>query len=134
MRRHHLYLLGLSVLLASGCENKQQEPAAHQEEPYTSSYAALDSMDAAPAPESTAVYEAPPAELAAPPPAAASSSDEVLAPVGGEVYVVQKGDTLYELARRFYKDQSRWRDIWEANKTRVPDPNKLRVGTKLIIP
>jgi nucleoid-associated protein YgaU len=47
---------------------------------------------------------------------------------------VQKGDTLYKVARRFYNDQSRWREIWEANKTRLPDPDKLPIGIKLIIP
>jgi nucleoid-associated protein YgaU len=61
-------------------------------------------------------------------------ADEPLAPIGGQVYTVQKGDTLYKLARRFYNDQSRWRDIWEANRNRIPDPDKIAVGMKLIIP
>ena len=26
------------------------------------------------------------------------------------------------------------RDIWEANKTRLPDPDQLQIGMKLIIP
>ncbi len=60
--------------------------------------------------------------------------DEPLSPAGGQVYTVQKGDSLYELARRFYNDQSRWREIWEANKNRLADPDKLQVGMKLIIP
>ena len=57
-----------------------------------------------------------------------------MSPAGGQVYTVQKGDSLYELARRFYNDQSRWREIWEANKNRLADPDKLQVGMKLIIP
>jgi len=66
-----------------------------------------------------------------------TANDEVLAPsdtAGSRTYTVQKGDTLYGLARKFYNDQARWKDIWEANRTRLSDPNKLSVGTKLIIP
>lgn len=53
---------------------------------------------------------------------------------GARTHVVQKGDTLYKLARQYYNDQSKWKDIWQANKTRVPNKDKLEVGTKLIIP
>ena len=60
--------------------------------------------------------------------------DEPFAPEGGGVYVVQKKDTLYDLSRRFYGDQSRWREIWDANRNRVPNPDQLPVGIKLIIP
>jgi len=126
MRPHALFLLGLSALLLAGCQNKNQEPAAHQEEPYTPSYTQLDTMDAAPVADTLTTYEPPPAEPA--------PSDEILDPVGGRVYTVQKGDTLYKLARRYYNDQARWRDIWEANKTRLRDPDQLQVGMKLIIP
>lgn len=133
MERHILFLLGLSVLLLSGCQSKSQQPAAHQEEPYTPGYTTLDTMDAAPASDTATTYEPPPAETTMLD-STGGTSDEILAPVGGRVYVVQKGDTLFKLARRFYNDQARWRDIWEANKTRVPDPDKLQTGMKLIIP
>lgn len=53
---------------------------------------------------------------------------------GARTHVVQKGDTLYKLARQYYNNQSKWKDIWEANKTRVPNKDKLEVGTRLIIP
>ena len=136
MRRHTLLLLGLSTLVLVGCEKKNEEASARQEEPYTPPYTSLDSMDAAAASDVDTTYESAPIETTetAPPQAVESGSDEVLAPVGADVYVVQKGDTLYKLARRFYSDQSRWRHIWEANKARLPDPDKLQVGMKLIIP
>jgi nucleoid-associated protein YgaU len=135
MRHGTLLLLALSVLVFVGCKNNKEQPAARSEEPYTPGYASLDSMDSAPAADTT--YEPPPPaatahDAAAQP--AVSEADEPLAPVGGQVYTVQKGDTLYKLARRFYNDQGRWRDIWEANKNRLADPNKLQVGMKLIIP
>jgi 5'-nucleotidase/UDP-sugar diphosphatase len=63
-----------------------------------------------------------------------SKPDEPLAPSGGKTYVTQKGDTLSKIAQKFYKDASKWKKIWEANKARIPNPDKLPVGTKLIIP
>lgn len=130
MKLHVPLLLGLALLVSAGCQNTTQQPAAHSEEPYTPSHASLDSMDTAPAADTILPYEPAPAETVTP----ASTSGEILEPVGGQVYTVQKGDTLYKLARRFYNDQSRWRDIWTANKAQIPDPNKLRVGMKLTIP
>lgn len=130
MRLTIVLSVACGVLFMSGCQQKTAQPVAHNEEPFTPSYAALDTLDAVPA----AAVPAEPTPAPAPADEAAETADEPLAPIGGEVYVVQKGDTLYKLARRFYDDQSRWRDIWEANKTRVPDPDKLQVGMKLIIP
>lgn len=49
-------------------------------------------------------------------------------------YVVQKGDTLSEIAEKFYKDSSKWKTIYNANKSKIADPKKLKVGTKLVIP
>lgn len=52
----------------------------------------------------------------------------------GNRHVVAKGDTLYSLARSYYNDQSKWRAIYEANRSAIPDPNKLKVGQELVIP
>jgi nucleoid-associated protein YgaU len=137
MRRHILFLLALSLLAFAGCESKNQQPAARQEEPYTPRHTTLDAMDAAPATDAAAPSERLPVEMTVdtqPPEPSGNESDELLVPAGAQVYTVQKGDTLYKVARRFYNDQSRWREIWEANKTRLPDPDKLPIGIKLIIP
>ena len=53
---------------------------------------------------------------------------------GGRSHTVQKGDTLYKLARTYYNDQHRWKDIYEANRAELGDPNKIRVGQRLVIP
>ncbi len=52
----------------------------------------------------------------------------------GRTHIIQKGDTLYGLARKYYNSASRWRDIHEANRNVIPDPNKLYVGKTLVIP
>jgi nucleoid-associated protein YgaU len=53
---------------------------------------------------------------------------------GSSTYIVKKGDTLSELSVKFYGTSTKWKKIWEANRTRVSDPKRLKVGTKLIIP
>jgi len=55
------------------------------------------------------------------------------APVG-QYHTVAKSDTLYSLARAYYGDARRWKDIYEANRAEVSDPNKIFVGQRLIIP
>jgi len=49
-------------------------------------------------------------------------------------YTVQPGDTLSDISLRIYKDGTRWREIYEANKAQIRDPRALRVGWKLKIP
>ncbi len=54
---------------------------------------------------------------------------------GGTMYVVKRKDTLYSIARAHYNgDASKWRLIYEANRDKIQDPNKIFVGTKLVIP
>ena len=49
-------------------------------------------------------------------------------------YAVSAGDTLSAIAKKFYGDANRWKDILEANKDAIKDPNAIRVGQELIIP
>jgi nucleoid-associated protein YgaU len=53
---------------------------------------------------------------------------------GGRSHTVQKKETLYAIARQYYNDQSRWKDIYEANRADISDPNRIRVGQRLVIP
>src|ERR1700682_785210 len=53
---------------------------------------------------------------------------------GNRTYVVQKGDTLFSIARTFYKSSSRWKEIRDANKAKVGDGTKLKPGATLVIP
>lgn len=51
-----------------------------------------------------------------------------------QYHTVTKGDTLYALARHYYSNQRRWKDIYEANRGRINDPNRIRIGQRLVIP
>ena len=43
-------------------------------------------------------------------------------------------DNLYNLAKKYYKDQTKWTKIYEANRDIIPDPHFLNIGQKLLIP
>ena len=49
-------------------------------------------------------------------------------------YVVQKGDTLASIARKFYKSSHRWKDIADANQNQLNGSVDLKIGQTLIIP
>ncbi len=66
-------------------------------------------------------------EKAQPRDAAAQSS-------GPHNYVVQSGDTLFSIARKFYKSAARWKEIRDANKDKIDKPGKLKPGETLVIP
>jgi LysM repeat protein len=53
---------------------------------------------------------------------------------GGQTYVVQSGDTLFSISRKFYKSSKRWKAILEANKKNIRDPKDLTVGQTIVIP
>jgi nucleoid-associated protein YgaU len=49
-------------------------------------------------------------------------------------YTVQKGDTLSRISKEFYGKGSRWREIFEANKPMLDDPDRIYPGQTLRIP
>ena len=48
-----------------------------------------------------------------------------------ETYVVQSGDTLFKIAKRFYGSANKWRDIREANKTVISSDGRVKVGQEI---
>lgn len=56
-------------------------------------------------------------------------------PGGGRTHTVGRKDTLYSIARMYYNgDHTKWREIYEANRGQISDPNQIRVGQRLVIP
>ncbi len=53
---------------------------------------------------------------------------------GQRYHVVAKKETLYALARTYYNDARRWKDIFEANRETIDDPNRIFIGQRLLIP
>ncbi len=52
----------------------------------------------------------------------------------GQTYIVQSGDTLFSISRKFYKSSKHWKAILEANKKSIRNPKDLTVGQTLLIP
>jgi LysM repeat protein len=53
---------------------------------------------------------------------------------GKQTYIVQHGDTLASISRKFYKTSTRWKQILDANRDVISDPKKLAAGQTLVIP
>jgi nucleoid-associated protein YgaU len=56
---------------------------------------------------------------------------------GGEssrTYTVQPGDSLSKISKQFYGNANEFMKIFEANRTRLDNPNEIRPGQQLIIP
>ena len=57
--------------------------------------------------------------------------------IGGgqqQTYTVQSGDTLSKISKQFYGDANQYMRIFEANRDKLDDPNKIRPGQQLVIP
>lgn len=48
-------------------------------------------------------------------------------------YIVQKGDSLYKIARRFYGDGALWGELYEKNAASLTHPLLIKVGTVLYL-
>lgn len=57
--------------------------------------------------------------------------------IGGgqqQTYKVQAGDTLSKISKQFYGDANQYMRIFEANRDKLDDPNKIQPGQQLVIP
>ncbi len=83
----------------------------------------------APAPEPA------PAPAPEPAPEADSGFKSASGPANGDdAYIVEEGDCLWSIARRFYGTGTKWNVIYEANKATMKDADTLDVGQVLTIP
>ncbi len=49
-------------------------------------------------------------------------------------YTVQEGDSLSKIAKQFYGNGSQYMKIFDANRDRLSDPNRIQPGQELVIP
>lgn len=67
-----------------------------------------------------------------------SSGVESTAPVLNaptvQTYTVVGGDSLSKIAKKFYGNGNKWREIFEANRDRISNPDLIQVGQVLKIP
>lgn len=52
----------------------------------------------------------------------------------GNTYTVQKGDSLWRIAQRFYGDGRKYAVLFEANRDQIKNPNAIYVGQILTVP
>lgn len=55
-------------------------------------------------------------------------------PTHPATYMVEDGDTLYGISKRFYGTMSAWKKIRDANKALISADNRLRAGDTLVLP
>jgi nucleoid-associated protein YgaU len=49
-------------------------------------------------------------------------------------YTVQPGDSLSKISKEFYGNGNLYMKIFEANKDKLSDPDKIKIGMELLIP
>ena len=64
----------------------------------------------------------------------ADAVPEKKAPDRPKTYVVEDGDTLYGIAKRFYGNIQAWKAIREANKAIISSDNRLKAGDTIVLP
>jgi LysM repeat protein len=72
------------------------------------------------------------AEMSNPSPSATPPSDVVVTDV--RTTTVVRGDNLWDLARRFYRDGMRFRQIYAANASQIRDPRLIYIGQIFVVP
>lgn len=51
-----------------------------------------------------------------------------------KTYTVKKGDCLWNIAKKFYGNGAKYTKIYNANKSKIKNPNLIYVGQVLVIP
>ena len=52
----------------------------------------------------------------------------------GQTYIVKPGDSLSKIAQEVYGNASEYNKIFEANRDKLSDPDKIQPGQELVIP
>ena len=116
MRTMTVVLVAVAAMVVVGCAQKREE---------------MPQLDAA---SIGVTPEAAPVVQETTPAPAVTTSEPKEAAGASTTYTMQRGDTLYSLAKRFYGDGKLWTKIADANKDKVRNVNAIPVGTVLTIP
>lgn len=54
--------------------------------------------------------------------------------VATKEYIIQQNDSLWKIAAKYLGSGHRWKTIYAMNKDKIKNPDKLKAGTKIIIP
>lgn len=73
-------------------------------------------------------------ETGQPPAAGLEVQGEDQAGSDDQTYTVGAGDTLSDIAQRYYGDASAYTRIWEANRDKLDNPDVIQPGQELTIP
>lgn len=152
MKRIGIALALLGFITLTACEQKKNEPQSPPPEasnttPPAPNYPPVD-VEAAGAPrdslrDSGAMEpvgraeprrEPAPAEEELQPTRTSRAPKQAPRATQARTHTIRKGDTLSEIAERYYGDASKWQRIYQANKGKIKDPKKLQPGTKITIP
>jgi hypothetical protein len=74
------------------------------------------------------------ADIQAPAAAAAAAAAAGGSTSGARTYTVKPGDSLSKISQEFYGHANQYMKIFEANKDKLADPDKVRAGMQLVIP
>ena len=66
--------------------------------------------------------------------ASAAPASSAGSPPLGHGYTVQPGDSLSKISKKLYGQADRWKEIWEANRAKIPNPDLIHPGLELQIP
>jgi nucleoid-associated protein YgaU len=123
------YFFGMMALaaVAGGCGSSNKDPKSAALRP-----AVIDIAPSAPAAYAAPAQPIAPVAIAQPVEPAPAYTAAPAPVAAGSTYTVQKGDSLYKIARERYGDAKQWQKIAAANPGL--NPNSLKVGQKLVMP
>jgi len=89
----------------------------------------------APAVNPQATLQGPAAPPAVEPPRTAPATTlEPPSPAAPVFHTIKSGDTLSEISQKYYGTTRKWKLIQDANPDKIPDPNRLKIGVRIVIP
>jgi hypothetical protein len=74
------------------------------------------------------------ADIQAPAAAAAAAAAGGAPTSGTRMYTVKPGDSMTKISQEFYGHANQYMKIFEANRDKLTDPDKVRAGMELVIP